>query len=112
MVFAGIYSILPVATYQTFGKKQGPRAFAVILMGNTLGAVTSYFYQHFLYDLIGIQNILFIGSASSILAMVVCYFFSETLDIERMDKLNLIEWGPYKAQYTKPKQQAELVETK
>jgi len=102
MVFAGIYSILPIATYQTFGPKQGPRAFAVILMGNTLGAVTSYIDQHFLYDLIGVENILRIGSISSVLAMMVCFSFSENLDFERMDRLGLIEWGSLKSKYALP----------
>lgn len=42
VVFSGIYSMLPTATYETFGPKQGPRAYAVILLGSTVCAFTSY----------------------------------------------------------------------
>ena len=42
IVFSGVYSILPTATHVTFGPKQGPRAYAVILLGGTICAFTSY----------------------------------------------------------------------
>lgn len=42
MVFSGLYSTLPSATYKTFGPKQGPRAYAFILVGGTITSVTSY----------------------------------------------------------------------
>ena len=88
--------MLPTATYQTFGPKQGPRAYAVILLGGTICAFTSYIEQHFLYDLIGVQNILYIGAISSVVAIIVCLFFNETLDFQKMDKLGLIQWGELK----------------
>ena len=77
--------MLPTATYQTFGPRQGPRAYAVILLGGSISALTSYIEQHFLYELIGVENILFLGSISSVLAIIVCNFFNETLDFERLD---------------------------
>ena len=96
IVFSGMYSMLPTATYQTFGPKQGPRAYAVILLGSTVCAFTSYLEQHFLYDIIGVENILYLGSVGSVLAIIVCSFFNETLDFERMEKLGLIKWGEFK----------------
>ena len=86
MVFSGLYSTLPSAIYKTFGPKYGPGAYALILAGGTMTALTSYIYQHFLYDLIGSQNILYIGSVSSVAAMTICFFFSEMLDFTRMEK--------------------------
>lgn len=53
IVFSGLYSTLPSAIYSTFGPKQGPRAYALILAGGTFTALTSYLDQHFLHDLIG-----------------------------------------------------------
>ena len=41
-----------------------------------------------------------IGAVSSVLAMVVCFRFSEMLDFQRMDfKLKLVKWGSLKPQY-------------
>lgn len=65
-------------------------------MGSTVVAFTSYLEQHFLYDLIGVENILFIGSICSVLAIIICCFFNETLDFERLDKYGFIKWGELK----------------
>jgi hypothetical protein len=46
--------------------------------------------EKFLYPIIGTQNMLLIGTASSVVACVVVYCFEEQLDLKNLTNRNLL----------------------
>ena len=45
------------------------------------------------YSLVGEENILYFGAATSLIAIVICLiFFDEKLDIQRLEKRGMVEW--------------------
>ena len=56
-------------------------------------AIISMFAVKFLEELVGVPTLLLFGTVCAIIAFVICLFFNEKLDVEKMHKRNLLVWN-------------------
>lgn len=79
--------------FKTFGPKYGAQVYSWVLMGNLLEATYATLQVQFLFKPLGPENIFHICTGISVLCLINIFLFRERLDIERLDKKGLIEWG-------------------
>ena len=91
MVFASIFSLFPAPVSQTFGPKYGTQVYALVLANTSITSAINCVFIKVLFDRIGNQNIFYIGTALSVLAILINLTFDEKLDVERLRKKGRIE---------------------
>ena len=93
LVLAGVFALFPAPASKTFGKRYGAQVYAIVLIATPLSGLVNTLFVKVLYSRIGNQNIIYIGTAASALAIVINYFFTEKLDTERLQRLGLLHWN-------------------
>ena len=63
-------------------------------MAGLIAAIANALHNKFLYEMMGLEaSYLFnIGGVYSVIGIIINNFFSEKLDLERMDKKGKIQW--------------------
>lgn len=89
-VIAGIFALFPTPVAKTFGSRYGAQVYAVTIMASPISSVFNTLIVKLLYKVIGEQAVLYIGTAASLIAIVINFFFTEELDTERLLNKNLI----------------------
>lgn len=86
---AGIFSVFPAPSAQTFGPKYGPQVYTFIMLA---AAACSIFNFLMVQNIESIQIQFYIGGFCAAMVMVINYFFEEELDLERLESKGLIVW--------------------
>ena len=94
MVYAGIFAIFPTPAAQTFGPRYGAQVYSIILVAGLVAAIANALHNKILYGMMGLEaSYLFnIGGVYSVIGIIINNFFSEKLDIEKMEKKGKIQW--------------------
>mmetsp|Transcript_11175 Transcript_11175/g.18783 ORF Transcript_11175/g.18783 Transcript_11175/m.18783 type:complete len:146 (+) Transcript_11175:1116-1553(+) len=95
-VVASAFALFPTPAYKTFGTEKAPQIYSIILLSSFSASTTDTILMEYLYPKIGAGMLFRYAGLTSVLALVICYFFDERLDIERLDRRGLILWGPQK----------------
>lgn len=96
LVIGGIFALFPAPAVKTFGGDTGVRIYALILYSSVLCSVFVTLLVKFLYDVIGLHGLIWIGFGFTIVCVFINIIFNERLDIERLDLKGLVEWGSVK----------------
>jgi MFS family permease len=86
----GLFAVFPGTVVRTFGKKQGPSVYVLVLIGSFLSSVLNIFATKFLLPNTSFFVVYTVGSGTTILCLVVLYFYEEKLDIEWLKKNDAI----------------------
>ena len=83
-MIAGVFAIFPVPVAQTFGSKYGASVYPLVLLGSPLSALLVTFQTKVLYPYFGSLAVIYVGTACSIVAILVAKWFDQDLDIQSM----------------------------
>ena len=97
MVFAGMFALFPTPVGKTFGDKYGVQVYSYVMLSSPLKSIISMFGIDYLEQKIGVQELLYTGTASSFMALIICLCFNEKLDIQRMERRSLLVWANRRA---------------
>lgn len=84
MVLAGLFATFPTPVAKTFGPQYGIQVYSMILVASPIQSIITTTQVKLLYEWLGIQSLIYMGTIGCIMAMVVCFFFDERLDFENM----------------------------
>lgn len=94
LVLAGIFALFPTPVAKTFGPKFGAQVYTMVMFASPIKSIISMIGIKFLEQKIGIPVLLYSGAVSALIAFIICLFFTEKLDVQRMHKKSLLVWKP------------------
>lgn len=92
LVLAGIFALFPTPVASTFGPLYGAQVFTMVLFSSMVKSTISMIGIKFLEEAVGVPNLLSSGTVCAVIALIICLFFKEKLDVERLHKRNLLTW--------------------
>jgi len=93
MVIGGVFALFPTACLNTFGPRFGAYAYCLLMMSVALASICNLLNVKLLFKIVGTEPILWVGTVLSVVAILINFFFTETLDFIRCDKKGVLEWG-------------------
>lgn len=96
MVMAGVFATFPTPAAKTFGPRFGIQVYSLILFGPPIQSVLTTIQVKLLYEVVGMEPLLYTGTVCSFIALLISAAFTERLDLEQMHEKKLLVWTPKK----------------
>jgi MFS family permease len=84
----GLFAVFPNSVTRLFGLRVGPQIYSVILLASILSSTLNLVMVDVLLDSMGFAACFYLSAIVTGVAVVVLYFFEETLDTERLYPVN------------------------
>jgi hypothetical protein len=82
----GLFAVYPATVIKTFGSKNGPSIYSLILIGSFGSSLLNIGLTKFLLPYTSFLLVYFVGSIATISNLVILYFYEEKLDVERLSQ--------------------------
>jgi len=87
----GLFAVFPRTVMSTFGKQHGPQIYAIILLGSLCNSIVILIQTKLLLPSLGFAFMYYLGSAVTVLSLVLIWWYKEELDIVNLGKARLVK---------------------
>jgi len=82
----GLFAVFPGTVIRTFGKEHGPSVYVLVLIGSFVSSVLNIFNTKLLLPNTSFLVVYMVGAGTTVLCLIVLYFYEEKLDVENLRK--------------------------
>lgn len=95
MATGATFCLLPVATTNVYGLVVGPQVYVQVIFGSFCASLLNVFTTEWLLPALpaetGFRDLYFVGSVTTIMTLVLLFFYKEELDVDRLEKRGLLK---------------------
>ena len=91
LVSGGFFAIFPVSVTHVFGMERGPLVYVQVLIGSFISSLLNLIATKWVLPVTNFLTLFMIGSATTVVSLVIIFFVQEELDLERLKARDVVE---------------------